>query len=76
MDKIVFNKAFGEHLKKQRVSKGLTQIDLASAMNINPQNISAIERGEVTPTILWIHRLCESLDIKVSVFIEEFYERL
>lgn len=76
MNKSHFNKAFGEYLKTVRVSSGMTQFDLAIAMNINPQNISAIERGEVTPTLFWIHNLCVALKIDHKEFIQGFYSRV
>lgn len=73
MDKAEFNKLFGNYLKKIRTEKGLTQLDLASMMNVNPQNISAIERGEVSPTLYWIHKLASALKLNTNDFINQFY---
>lgn len=73
MDKAEFNKLFGDYLKKIRTEKGLTQLDLASIMNVNPQNISAIERGEVSPTLFWIHKLASALKINTNDFLNQFY---
>lgn len=73
MDKAEFNKLFGEYLKSVRTEQGLTQLDLASIMNVNPQNISAIERGEVSPTLFWIHKLSAALNINTGDFISQFY---
>lgn len=73
MDKAEFNKLFGDYLKKTRTEKGLTQLDLASIMNVNPQNISAIERGEVSPTLFWIHKLALALKINTNDFLNQFY---
>lgn len=71
MDKSEFNKLLGEAIRKLRTSKGLSQQDLASEMNINFQNISAVERGEVSPTLFWISKLCECLEIELSQFVKE-----
>lgn len=71
MDKSEFNKSIGVAIRKLRTSKGLSQRDLASEMNINFQNISAVERGEVSPTLFWISKLCECLEIELSEFVKD-----
>ena len=68
-----YKSAFGQHIRKVRERKGITQFELASLMNINAQNISSYERGERCPSIFWVHRLCEALNIDITNFIEEFY---
>jgi len=73
MDKADFNKLLGDHIRKVRLSKGMSQVDLASLMGINYQNISSYERGEIAPTLFWIHRLCESLGIETEKFVADFY---
>lgn len=74
MDKLEFNKAFGTFLKEKRITKGWSQIDLASELGNNPQNISRIERGELTPTIFWMQKLADAFDCKTSQLISEFEE--
>lgn len=76
MEKDNFNKLFGEHIRDTRQKKGITQADLASAMGVNFQNISAIERGEVSPTVFWITNLCEGMEIEPETFFSEFYDKL
>lgn len=75
MDKENFNKLLGKHIKEVRESKNMSQSDLASSMGINFQNISSYERGEVSPTLYWIDRLCESLEVDSSTFISDFYQK-
>jgi transcriptional regulator with XRE-family HTH domain len=72
MDKSQFNRAFGTYLKSIRLQKNLTQVDLASLMAVNPQNISAIERGEVTPSIYWIYNLSKCLEMTFNEFLSGF----
>lgn len=76
MEKVRFNILFGEYIRKVRVAKGLTQIDVASAIGVNPQNISAIERGEVSPTLFWIYKLCVALDLDSQVIISNFFKQM
>lgn len=74
MDKAEFNVKFGLYLKKVRTEKGLSQSEVASLIAVNAQNISAIERGEVSPTLFWITKLCEGLQIDPKEFMIEFYD--
>lgn len=76
MDKNHFNIVLGQHIKAVRESKKMTQAELASLMDINFQNISSYERGEVSPTLFWLNRLCESLQIDPELFLGEFYRKL
>lgn len=75
-DKARFNKLIGSHIKRLRKSKGLTQLDLAIIMSMDYQNISAYERGKVTPSIYWIIELCFNLKANPSEFIGDFYKEL
>lgn len=73
MIKEEFNKAFGQYLKQVRTEKGLSQMDIASSVGVNPQNISAIERGEVSPTFYWIVKLCKCIEIEPKDFLNNFF---
>lgn len=76
MDKDGFNKILGQHIKQVREAKNMSQSDLASLMGINFQNISSYERGEVNPTLFWINRLCESMEVSPEIFISDFFQKL
>lgn len=66
MEKSEFNKQVGALVKKYRVEKGWSQAELASKMGNNFQNISRLERGEVSPTFFWMHQLAEVFEISLS----------
>lgn len=66
----------GQHIKRLRKSKGLTQLDLAIIMSMDYQNISAYERGKVTPSVYWIIELCVNLKVSPSEFIDDFFKEL
>ncbi len=72
MNKSEYNKTFGVFLKQKRVAKKWSQTDLASHLGNNSQNISRIERGELTPTIFWIEKLATAFGIKTSQLMSEF----
>lgn len=57
-------KAFGENLRKIRLKKGITMMDLAFEANIEYSQIARIERGITNPTISTLYVLAKSLDVK------------
>jgi len=67
-----FDKKFGAFVKRKRLEKGWLQDDLASAIDSDFQNISRLERGNVTPTLYWCHRLAEAFDMDISDFMKGF----
>ena len=66
-----FDRQFGQYVKKKRIKLGLTQADLASKLGNDYQNISRMERGEITPTIFWCYKLANAFDIDLSELIKE-----
>ncbi len=76
MDKSEFNKRLGLLIRKKRIEKGLTQLELADAMNLDYQYISRVERGLISPTLFWMTKLSSALNIPFSDLINEFEERL
>ncbi len=72
MDKTKFNKKFGKFVAFKRTQLGITQSELAARMDNNPQNISRLERGEISPTLYWVYNLSNALGIKLHELIKEF----
>jgi transcriptional regulator with XRE-family HTH domain len=69
MEKSEFNKKIGQYLKEKRLQKKWSQAELASKINIDFQNISRIERGLVSPTLYWFHKITDALEINLGDFI-------
>lgn len=63
---------FGKRIKKLRLEKGMSQVDLVAKMqgNIDTTNISRIESGRTNPTIYSLYRLSEALEISLSELIK------
>lgn len=66
-----FDKQFGRYIKKKRIEKGWSQLELASRVENNFQNISRLERGDITPTLFWCYKLAEAFEMELSDMIEE-----
>lgn len=59
-----FNKKdFGENIRKFRRARGLSQENLATAINKTPATIARYENGEITPNAEHIHLICNELGI-------------
>lgn len=67
-----FDKQFGAYVKKKRLEKGWLQEDLASAVNLDFQNISRLETGRVTPSLFWCEQLASAFGLSLSEFLNEF----
>ncbi|MEE1280997.1 MAG: helix-turn-helix transcriptional regulator [Acutalibacteraceae bacterium] len=49
-------------MKSARVAKDMSQLDLANAVGVSRQTISAIEKGDYNPTIKLCIAICKTLD--------------
>lgn len=67
----LFDKQFGEYVKRIRTEKGWSQSELASRVENNFQNISRLECGEITPTLFWCYKLANAFEIDLSELIKQ-----
>jgi ribosome-binding protein aMBF1 (putative translation factor) len=74
MEKSVFNNQFGAFVRHKRTEMKWSQSKLASELGNNAQNISRIERGELSPTFFWVSRLAKVFGIELSIFVDQFSE--
>ena len=56
----------GERLKKARLSKNLTQEQLAEKLDVSVAFLSRAERGNVKINLSRITQICDILDISIS----------
>lgn len=54
---------FGKHLKRIRISQGMSQEKLGSLSNLDRTYISGIERGKRNVSLINIMKLASSLDV-------------
>lgn len=62
---------FGKKLKFLRLEKGLTQLELAEILDMSPNFVGMIERGERNTTVENIFKIARALGIKPSNLFEE-----
>ncbi len=62
---------FGKRLKGLRVERDLTQLELAEILDMSPNFIGMIERGERNTTVENVFKIARALNIKPSNLFEE-----
>lgn len=55
---------FGKNLKYVRIEKNLTQSELAEILDMSPNFIGMIERGERNTTVENVYKISRALNIK------------
>ena len=73
MDKAEILKSIGKKIRKVRLEKGLTQLDLVARMHgdIDVTNISRIEAGRTNPTIFTLYRLADALEVSILDLLKD-----
>lgn len=62
---------FGKRLKSLRIDRDLTQLELAEILDLSPNFIGMIERGERNTTVENVFKIARALGIKPSNLFEE-----
>lgn len=62
---------FGQKLKVLRLSRKLTQLELAELLDMSPNFIGMIERGERNTTVENVFNIARALGVNPSCLFEE-----
>ena len=62
---------FGKRLKVLRLEHNLTQLELAEILDMSPNFIGMIERGERNTTVENVFKIARALNVKPSNLFEE-----
>ena len=60
----------GENLKRIRTEKGITQGDIARALEMDKSFVSNIENGKTNPTLATIAKLAKAIGVSVGELME------
>lgn len=60
----------GRRIRAYRKEKKMTQVELAKRANCHVTYIGALERGEKTPSIDTLYRICQGLRVPMSEFLK------
>ena len=72
MEKLDFTREFGKFIKHKRKERKLSQADLAYLLGNNYQNISRLERGDISPSLFWTNNLARILELSLWELLKEF----
>jgi len=61
---------FGKRLKALRIERDLTQLELAEILDMSPNFVGMIERGERNTTVENIFKIARALNIKPDSLFE------
>jgi len=61
-----FLKAFGDHLYKVRIRKGISRVQLAFELNTNEKYLRLVENGEISTGLGNLYKISQALDIRLS----------
>jgi transcriptional regulator with XRE-family HTH domain len=70
LDAKSFAAGVGEAVRRARQSRGWTQAELAERAGLSPNYVARLERGELGPSLLVAHMLCDTLEIAVSELLQ------
>ena len=62
---------FGKRLKALRLDHNLTQLELAEILDMSPNFIGMIERGERNTTVENVFKIARALNVNPSTLFEE-----
>ncbi len=68
------NEIFGEHLRRLRETKGLSQFQLGKLVGVSDKAVSKWENGYAKPKGSLILKLSEILSVSVEQLLKEMYE--
>lgn len=66
MDKKELQKKIGAKIKQIRISKGISQQDLAALCNMEKSNFSRLEAGGTNPTIHTLYIIAQNMSIELG----------
>jgi putative transcriptional regulator len=60
----------GEKVREIRLSKGLTQMELANKIGKDHPSINKLENGKVNPSYIFLLEVAEGLEINLTDFFD------
>ena len=67
-----YGRAFGRHVRSLRRARGLTQQVLAEASGLSADSIRRLEKGDFSPSLDTLRKLCEGLALSPATLFTAF----
>lgn len=62
----------GNKIRSCRISKGITQTDLAHSIGKDQPSINRLELSGVNPSYLYLLEVCEGLGVSLAELLQEY----
>ncbi len=69
MNKEAYLKKLGSHIAQLRISKGISQAELARCCDKDPQSLNRLERGRINPSIIYLQEIADELGVNIKDLI-------
>jgi len=66
MPTLLFVQDFGLAVRQQREARGWSQEQLAAHSQLNRSYVGEIERGQVAPSLVTLHKLAQALEVRAT----------
>jgi transcriptional regulator with XRE-family HTH domain len=66
---MAMNRHLGEVARTARVRLGLTQVQVAQRIRLSPEVYGRIERGQMTPSLPALSRMCQVLELEPNALL-------
>ncbi len=70
MNKEAYLKKLGAHIASLRISKGLSQAELARCCDKDPQSLNRLEKGRINPSVIYLKEIAVELQIDVKDLLD------
>ena len=70
MDKEAYLKKLGAHIASLRISKGMSQAELARSCDKDPQSLNRLEKGRINPSIIYLNEIAIELKVEVKDLLD------
>lgn len=68
--RLTFRRRFGNRLRTLRLQKGISKVEVATALGCTVQNVDGIERGDWGTDTSNLSALADALGVSVAVLLE------
>jgi putative transcriptional regulator len=69
MNKEAYLKKLGSHIAQLRISKGISQAELARCCDKDPQSLNRLERGRINPSIIYLQEIADELGVNIKELV-------
>ena len=70
MKREAYLKTIGLNVRKERVKKGFSQMELAYRCGKDQSSINRLERGHVNPTLFYLAEIAAGLEIEINALFD------